>query len=219
MSLSKKTKNKRGNSSKKLSLTKTSRIYTEGLLEELTGVINTRQQYFDSTGTVESMKTSEASDIQVQTKSASKCCLAGLSNLTINIQHIWGHWSLCPSKLLWNIISFRQIKPHRPSVIRKMGFRTIAETIFACDPLSSISLAFLSFAEEINMHERNEVGKHWLGKREGSKHNRLLAWRKKCKTIMSRRKGKIILKVVFMFGNVLLTYLSEPMYSGRSYGN
>jgi len=43
MSLSKKTENKRRNSSNKLGLTKTPRIYTEGLLEELTGAINTRQ--------------------------------------------------------------------------------------------------------------------------------------------------------------------------------
>lgn len=33
---------------------------------------------------------------------------------------------------------------------------------------------------------------------------------------MSRRKVKIVLKVVFVFGNILLTYPSEPMYSGRS---
>lgn len=86
--MSKKTENKRRNISNKLSLTKTPRTYTEGLLEELTGAINTRQESFDSIGAVKSMKTSEASDIQVQSKAASKCCLAGSSNLTVNIQYI-----------------------------------------------------------------------------------------------------------------------------------
>lgn len=44
-----------------------------------------------------------------------------------------------------------------------MDFRTRTEIILARDPLSVISLAFLSFTEEMNMHERNKVGKHgWV---------------------------------------------------------
>lgn len=46
MSLSKKTKDKRRNSSNKLSLTNTPMIYTKGPLEKLTGAINTSQESF-----------------------------------------------------------------------------------------------------------------------------------------------------------------------------
>lgn len=99
-----------------------------------------------------------------------------------------------------------------------MGFRTRMEPNLACDPLSSISLAFLSFTEETNMHEINEVEKHQLGRREGTRQNRPLQ-QGDCKNILPRRKGKIVLMAVFVSGNILLTYPSEPMYCGRSHGN
>lgn len=162
MLLSKKNKNKRRSSSNKFSLTKTPRIYLYWRASWRTGRCHQhRTRIFSPTRTMESMTTCEASHVQVQPKAASKCCLAGSSNLTINIQHIWWHWSLHPSELLSNIISSGQVNPCPPSIIRKMVFRKRLEPILACDPLSSISLAFLFFTEKINTNERN--GETWSG--------------------------------------------------------